>query len=117
MGGRSPDLSVIVLTDEFPTIRRVTEHLRAQTRADCIELVVGCPSPTRCVVPPEAVRGLARVTVFETSLLPMGVARAAAIRSASAPLIVLGETHAFPAPDWAEHLIRAHEGPWDAVAP
>jgi len=117
MGGRTPDLSVIVLTDAFPTIQRVTEHLRAQTRADRIELVVGCPSPRQCVVPPEAVRGLARVTVVQTLLLPMGVARAAAIRAATAPLVVLGETHAFPAPDWAEHLVRAHEGPWDAVAP
>jgi hypothetical protein len=39
------------------------------------------------------------------------------VHAASAPIIVLGETHAFPAPMWAEHLIRAHDGPYLAVAP
>jgi hypothetical protein len=47
----------------------------------------------------------------------MGAARAAAVRAATAPVVVLGETHAFPSPEWGEELLRAHEGPWDAVAP
>jgi hypothetical protein len=39
------------------------------------------------------------------------------VRAASAPIIVLGETHAFPAPLWAEELIRIHDGRCLAVAP
>jgi hypothetical protein len=108
---------MIVLTDDFATIRRVVEHLTAQTIAGEVELVVVCPSAKALEFPAGAAGALARVTVVESPLLPVGHARAAAMRAATAPIIVLGETHAFPAPDWAEQLIRAHGGPWLAVAP
>ncbi len=110
-------LTIIVLTDDFATIRRLTEHLCRQTRATSIELVIACPDPRKCEVPPEAAQQLGQVTVIECPLLPMGEARAAAVRAAHAPVVVLGETHAFPASDWAEHLLRAHANGWDAVAP
>jgi hypothetical protein len=32
-------------------------------------------------------------------------------------VVVLGETHVFAARDWAEQLLRAHEGPWQSVVP
>jgi hypothetical protein len=38
-----------------------------------------------------------------------------AVNRASAPVVVLGENHAFPEPEWAEALIEAHKGPWAAV--
>lgn len=108
---------MIVLTDDFATIRRVVQHLSAQTIAGDVELVVVCPAAKDLEFPAGATVALARVTVVECSLLPLGQARAAAVRAAAAPIIVLGETHAFPAPDWAEQLIRAHDGRWQAVAP
>lgn len=113
----APALSVIVLADRYQTIRRLVEHLCAQTIAGEIELVVACPFPKGFEVPNAAARPLASIKVVEAPLLPMGAARAAAVRAATAPVVVLGETHAFPAPDWAERLLRAHEGPWQAVAP
>jgi hypothetical protein len=113
----TPRLSVIVLVDHYATVRRVVEHLCAQTIAEEIELVLGCPVPKDLVVPDAAARKLARVAVIESPLLPMGLARAAAVRAASAPVVVLGETHAFPAPDCAEQLLHAHDGPWQCVAP
>jgi hypothetical protein len=108
---------MIVLTDDFATIRRLVEHLGAQTIVRDVELVVVCPSANDLEFPPGAADGLARVTVVEFPFLPLGQARAAAVRAAAAPIIVLGETHAFPAPEWAEQLIRAHDEPWQAVAP
>jgi hypothetical protein len=108
---------MIVLTDDFATIRRLVEHLGAQTIVRDVELVVVCPSAKDLEFPAGAADALARVTVVESPLLPLGQARAAAVRAAAAPIIVLGETHAFPAPEWAEQLIRAHDGPWQAVAP
>jgi hypothetical protein len=114
---RAARLSVIVLTDQYETIRRVVEHLCTQSIAEDVELVVGCPSVRELDVPEHAARALAGVTVVEVPLLPMGPARAAVVRAAHAPVIVLGETHAFPARDWAEHLLRAHAGPARAVAP
>ncbi|MGH7696181.1 MAG: hypothetical protein ACRENH_14440 [Gemmatimonadaceae bacterium] len=108
---------MIVLTDDFATIRRVVEHLSAQSIGGDVELVVVCPSVKDLELPAGATSALGRVTVVECSLLPLGTARASAVRAATAPIIVLGETHAFPAPDWAEQLIRAHDGPWQSVAP
>ena len=110
-------ISVIVLVDHYATIRRVAEHLCAQTVAKDIELVIACPRATEFDVPAAVAHTLARVTVVEIPLLPMGPARAAAVKAASAPIVVLGETHAFPARDWAERLVGALEGPWEAVAP
>ena len=108
---------MIVLTDHFATIRRLVGHLGAQTIAGDVELVVACPSAKDFEFPADAADPLARVTVVESPLLPLGPARAVAVRAATASIIVLGETHAFPAPDWAEQLLRAHEGPWQAVSP
>ena len=112
----APALSVVVLADRFVTIRRLVEHLRAQTIADRIELVVACPFPAGFAQPTGA-NGLARIAVVETPLLPMGPARAAAVRAAKAPVVVLGEAHAFPEPDWAERLVEAHRAQWGGVAP
>ncbi len=47
----------------------------------------------------------------------IGRANAAGVRHARAALVALAEDHCFPEPDWAEHLIQAHEGPWAAVGP
>jgi len=37
------------------------------------------------------------------------------VRLARAPVVAFVEDHAYTAPDWAERLIEAHEGPWVAV--
>lgn len=108
---------MIVLTDDFATIRRVVQHLTEQTIAAEVELVAVCPSARVLAFPPEVAAALARVVVVECPLLPLGFARAEAVRASAAPIVVLGETHAFPAPDWAEQLVRSHEGPWQAVSP
>jgi hypothetical protein len=114
--GAAARLSVIVLADRFATIRRVTDHLRAQSVAEEIELVVACPFPKGFDLPAEP-NGLAGVRLVEAPLLPMGPARAVAVRTATAPVVVLGETHVFPDPDWAARLLRAHESDWAGVAP
>src|SRR5690242_13112162 len=117
MSTRAPRLSVVVLADRYQTIERVVEHLDAQTVAAEIELVVACPSEHALELPAEAGRLIWGITTVECPLLPMGAARAAAVRVAHAAVVVLGETHAFPAPNWAELLLRAHESSFVGVAP
>jgi hypothetical protein len=114
--GAATRLSVIVLADRYATIRRVVEHLRAQTVASEIELVVACPFPNGFDLP-AGPNGLAAVRLVESPLLPQGPARAAAVRAAAAPVVVLGETHTFPEPAWAERLLSAHDAAWAGVAP
>jgi len=61
---------------------------------------------------------VAKVTVVEAGTVgSIGRANALGIRRATAPIVALAEDHSFPDPDWAEHLIRAHAGPWTAVGP
>src|SRR4051812_402088 len=48
----------------------------------------------------------------------MHEARANALLAATAPVAVIGETHCYPQPGWAQAFIAAiEEGPWDAVGP
>ncbi len=48
----------------------------------------------------------------------LAVARAAGVRGSSAPIIFIGETHSFPAPDMAELILEAFEGAeWACVVP
>jgi hypothetical protein len=118
MGRRpQPRLSVVVLTDSFATIRDVVDHLLAQTVADQVELVIVAPSRDLANLPSTGLERLAGVQVVEHPLLPLGPARAAGVRASRGDVVVLGETHAFAAPQWAERQLAAHEGPWGAVAP
>jgi hypothetical protein len=103
-------ISVILGTDRYETIRPVVECLRRQTVRDRVELVIIAPGRDSLGMSDADGEGLAAVRVVEVrdvSLLP--VARAAGVRAATAPIVVIGETHAYPHPRWAETLIRAHE--------
>ena len=106
-----------MLTESFAAIATVVERLAAQRNAGEIELVIATPDEGVLAVPADRVASLAGVIVVETPLLPTAPARAAAVRAARAPIVVLGETHVFAQPDWADRLVRAHDGPWAAVTP
>ena len=91
-----------MLTESFAAIAAVVERLAAQGNAGEIELVIATPARACWPCPPIEVASLAGVRVVETPLLPTAPARAAAVRAARAPIVVLGETHVFAQPDWAE---------------
>jgi GT2 family glycosyltransferase len=115
-----PALSVVLSTPgDFSGIRKTLSHLAAQTARERLELVLVCVS--RDVLQPDraVLRVFPRVRLLEIGpFVTLGAANAAGVRNASAPVVVLAEDHCFPDPDWAEHLIRAHnEGPWVAVGP
>lgn len=114
-----PALSVILVTpDGFDALRQTVRHLAAQTIRDRIEIVI--VGPSRAAIAPDdaAVEGFARVELVEVGEVRSGAhGYTAGIRGASAPVVVLGEDHSFPDPDWGRALVRAHEGPWAAVGP
>jgi glycosyltransferase involved in cell wall biosynthesis len=114
-----PLLSVVVVTDAYDTIRKTVRHLRAQTIADRIELVVVASGP-------EEALGLDRAELSELhshrvvrvdDVRSLSWARAPGIRVATAPIVALAESHCFPEPQWAERLLAAHEKGWAAVGP
>jgi hypothetical protein len=113
-----PQMSVILVTDRYQTIREVMAHLRDQTVRDRLEIVIVAPAGQPLDLDPGALDCFASVCHVEVdSILPLAQPRAAGVRVARAPVIVIGETHAYPHPGWAEALIKAHAQPWAVVVP
>lgn len=123
MGGKapgrrpSPQMSVVLVSDGYETIRPVIDRLAAQTAKERVEVVLVGPvgSELGAGTNPDGFAGVQVVDV--DSPLALGDARAAGVRAASAPLVFIGETHSYPHPRMAEELIRTHAGPWAAVVP
>lgn len=116
--GAGPLLSVILATDSYRTIRPVIARLREQSLCARIEIVVVLPAGHPRDLDPAALEGFAAVRCVEVpAVKPLGGARAAGIRAATAPVVVVGETHSFPCAGWAEALLEAHQGPWAVVIP
>ncbi|MFZ9854349.1 MAG: glycosyltransferase [Limisphaerales bacterium] len=109
---------MVLPTDTAGTIGAVLDCLRAQPLAHQIEVVLVTPEGSRIQRVLEAPDEFAGIRVVEVpSLSPLGPARAAGIRAASAPLVFLGETHSYPQPGWLDSLLMAFlTGPWDVVA-
>jgi hypothetical protein len=106
------ELSVILATDRFETIGKVVRNLSAQTAHDRLELVVVTPSAFELE---ETAFAAVRVVESEAEAIDVAALRADGVRAASAPAVLLAETHSFPAPDSLERLIERHREPWAAV--
>ncbi|MCG8466845.1 MAG: Gfo/Idh/MocA family oxidoreductase [Gemmatimonadetes bacterium] len=117
-GGAVPELSVVlVATEGFAGVARVVRHLREQTNADGIELLLVAENRAAVAdVPAGAFDGLGSSRIVEAGPID-NVDRAAAygIYAASAPIVAIVEDHAYPAPGWARAIVDAHRGPWAAV--
>jgi hypothetical protein len=116
MRASAPRLSYVVAADRYETVRSVVDHLRNQSVSAEVELVVATPSSGEFGLP-DGLQGIFGVQLVEVPLLPAGRSRARAVGAARGEVVVLGETHTFPSPDWAEKLLQAHERDWTAVAP
>lgn len=111
------ELSVIVLAHRgLEAVRPLLRHLREQTVAHRLEVVVVCPNPLDLS---ELQGQFARVIQVQCSLLPSSaVARAAGVRAAASEVVAFVEDHSFPLADWAERLLaRYAQGSWSGVGP
>jgi|GEM_PF-221589 len=117
-----PALSVVVVaTHNFAGVRRTVRHLRQQTIADRIELVVVAESEQAISdAKPQELEGFFAVrTVAAGRIEHIDACASRGIKAASAELIASIEDHAFVDPDWAEHVLagfQAGDGQWAAVA-
>lgn len=111
-------MSVVLVTDGWATILPVLERLEEQTIRDGIEIVVVLPAGEAAEVEAGGLRGRGPILLVGVeSVLPLGSARAAGVRAATAPIVFIGETHSFPHPGMAEALIAAHAAGWGVVVP
>jgi hypothetical protein len=118
-GERLPVLSVILPTDGPDTVRGVLNHLRKQTLAANIEVVLATPATDQFDTYQLALADFGWANIVEVpNLKSLGAARARALEAARAPYAFLGETHSFArAPDWAERLLARHAEGWAVVVP
>lgn len=113
-----PKLAVVLVTrNSFDAIRRTVQALRAQTIANAMELLI-VATTTEAIndCRPGELDGFARVEVVPAG--PIGCVDNAAPKGmlrATAPVVATMEDHVFPEADWAEEIVKAHEGPWAAV--
>jgi hypothetical protein len=111
-------ISVVVPGDRSETVRRVREALRRQTMRSALEVIIVRWPGDWSVDEGIAQDGFAAVRVVEVApgaTLPE--ARAAGARRATAPLVFIAETHAYPRPEWAESVLAvASSGQWQIVS-
>jgi GT2 family glycosyltransferase len=103
-----PALSVVLAMADHPgTIATTVRHLRRQTIAPQVELVVVTPASTD--VSAQRFSGFwgHRIVRIEPGA-PAGHASAAGVRAAAAPIVAFAEDHCFPDPGWAEALLAGY---------
>jgi len=115
--GRAPQMSVILATDTYDTVRAVVERLRRQTLRQEIELVLVAPSAAAVDSALAYREEFAAVKIIEAHFSDVSTARAVGIRSATAPLVYIAETHSYAQPHLAEILIPLLTSSWAAVTP
>jgi hypothetical protein len=114
----TPRLSVILVTDRYATVRKMVACLGAQSHPEEVELVFVAPADAEIPVDAEELQGFAAARVVGVDAVQrLAPARAAGVRAATAPLVYLAETHAFPQPGFVESVLAAHEEGWNAVVP
>ncbi len=110
-------MSVIITTiGGYESVSTVIEHLKKQTVADRLEVIIVSPSMRLTDAEETELKHFNNSIIMEADL-DNGLYNAwvDAVNESRAPIVAFGENHAFPVPQWAEALIEAHKGPWAAV--
>lgn len=115
----APRLTFVLLTqDGFTSIRRTVSAVASQPEAADIELLLVAPENVAVAVDEDLARCFQAVRVIRADFSTGGgVARAAAVHAAAAPVVAFGEDHCFPQTGWAGALLEAHGDDWAAVGP
>jgi len=113
----APLITCITVTpDDFERVRRTVLHLEAQTIRDRIELIVVAPTRARLAGIEGELAGFLRHEIVEAGpIRSTGMAIAAGVRRATAPVVAYAEEHSYPNPRWAEALLEEHARPCGAV--
>ncbi len=108
--GNRPRMSVVLATTgSFETIAATVHHLRRQSVADRLELVIVAQSADALALDEEAVKAFWGYQVVSVGpFLSIGHANAAGVRAARGEVVALAEDHCFPEPGWAAALVERH---------
>ena len=108
--GIRPRMSVVLATPGgFDTIATTVRHLRRQTVAGRLELIIVAESVDALALDEKSVKGFWGYQVVNIGpFLSVGQANAAGVRTARGEIVALAEDHCFPDPGWAAALIERH---------
>ena len=108
----------VLMQGDFNSIRRTVKRIAEQTVAAQTELVV-IALKGRANIPNDdpTLARIGRVTIVELDNDSLGLAHAEGIRRASAPVVIIGEDHAWPEPRYVEELVSACKPPYAVVGP
>jgi hypothetical protein len=107
-----PAISVVLpTTSDFESIATTVRHLRRQTVADRLELVIVAMARPEFLADSSSCQDFAGVQVVHTGRQSHGHACAEGVRAARAEVVVFAEDHCFPEPGWAEALLAAYTSP------
>ncbi len=103
----------------YSAVRTTVAHLRRQTAASQIELVLVGPTLDSLQAPAADLEGFASVRRVPVGpVQSIAHANAAGVRHARGRLVALTEDHCFPEPQWAASLIHAHsQGDFSVIGP
>lgn len=111
-----PALSAVLCVDRTETGAETIADLRREAGRVPLELVlVGIDG--RRPEPPQGAQDFAAVRLVAHPDSELPAARVTGVRAASAPYVVITETHCFPEPGWAEGLVKRLEEGWVGVGP
>jgi hypothetical protein len=111
-------MSVVLATDRWETIVPVIARLKERAPTRELEIVVVLPSGQSQEIMMQSLTDFRAVRIVTMdSVVPLGAARAAGVRAATAPLVFIGETHSYPCSGMIEALIAAHASGWGVVVP
>jgi predicted dehydrogenase len=115
----SSALSVVLASaNTFDALKPLLAHLRAQTVAADLELVIVGPSRPDMEPDPLWMEGFHSWQFVRAPALPsLAPAFAAGVRHARSELVAPCHAHAFPEARWAELLVAAHRGGHTVVSP
>ena len=113
------ELSVVLVAGSGPAgIARTMRHLSAQTARRRMEVLIVAESSAGFDLTALGGGEFAACRIVEMGpITERGAAAAIGMRAATSPVVGLIEDHSFPAPEWAEALLRAHAGSWTGVGP
>ena len=111
-------MSIVLPTDTWQTIVPVIERLKTREPIDKLEIVLVLPSVHSDDIDAQSLTHFAAVRIVPMdSVVPLGAARAAGVRAATAPLVFIGETHSYPCTGMIEALAATHASGWGVVVP
>ncbi len=110
--------AIIISPDGFQSVRRLVECLRVQDVANRLELVFVFPRGGSTVIPDEVAGAFAACLVIEIEEMnSTAQARAAGVRAAGSPLVLMTEEHSLPEPGTLKAFLEAHRENRAVVGP